>query len=266
VNKTKIEWADYTWNPVTGCNHGCPYCYARRIAERFKGKAFPNGFEPTFCPERLIELKKIKKPSWIFAVRMGDLFGEWVPDEWIRAVFKVCEGVPEHQYIFLTKNPKRFGVINGHWYNYQCDWPKNSWLGTSITNQSDAKRIRQLPYRDANTFISIEPLQESIDLSFYLPKQGTKCHCSICGHYATNYSEHCQNCGKKGGYSGSFRKQSVNWIIVGAQTGPGAKQPKAEWVQEIIDQAREHSIPIFLKDNLNWPEKIQEFPEVAPCK
>lgn len=260
MNKSKIEWCDYTWNPVTGCEHNCPYCYAERIAMRFKGKAFPNGFNPSFYAERLREPMKLRTPSKIFAVSMGDLFGDWVPNEWISEVFKICKEAPQHQYIFLTKNPKKFGLINGLWYNYDCKWPENAWLGTSITNQVDAKRILKLPYGGANTFVSIEPLLESVDLSFYLPEKDTRYKCSYCGHHTNYLSNHCQHCNKDGGYSGSFRKKPINWIIVGAQTGPGAKQPKPEWVEAIINQARKRDIPIFLKDSLNWPEKIQEFP------
>jgi len=108
MNRTKIEWTDYTWNPVTGCKHGCPYCYGRKIAKRFK-KLFPNGYEPTFHPERLKEPYnsvpksfKSRNPNlpegsaMIFTVSMGDLFGNWVPAEWIEAVIKVAEDNPQH--------------------------------------------------------------------------------------------------------------------------------------------------------------------------
>lgn len=78
MNKTKIEWTDYTWNPITGCLHGCDYCYARKIAERFP-KAFPQGFAPAFHQERLQEPIKLKKPSKIFTVSMGDMFGDGLP-------------------------------------------------------------------------------------------------------------------------------------------------------------------------------------------
>lgn len=141
MNKTKIEWADMTWNPVTGCRHGCGYCYARRIAERFRpfdlphvteagvlngindlaapiitvcrdGKervcAHPYGFEPTFHRYRLDEPLKMKKPQTIFVVSMGDLFGDWVPTSWITAVFAACLAAPWHTYMFLTKNPHRY--------------------------------------------------------------------------------------------------------------------------------------------------------------
>ena len=136
MNKTKIDWCDMTWNPVTGCLHGCEYCYARRIAERFKcdnetfakkhinsstddficyeGEyhcAFPFGFKPTLYMERLDEPQHIKKPHNIFVCSMADLFGDWVSDEWIQQVFKACEVAPQHNYLFLTKNPKRYENI-----------------------------------------------------------------------------------------------------------------------------------------------------------
>lgn len=133
MNRTNIEWCDYTWNPVTGCLHGCSYCYARRMAKRFgkseglpsrppcdcqiglryiaqPGEVFPAGFIPTFYPGRLEEPKKVKKPSRIFTVSMGDLFGEWVSPEWIDAVLQVVRECPQHTFIFLSKNPARYEI------------------------------------------------------------------------------------------------------------------------------------------------------------
>jgi protein gp37 len=129
MNRTRIEWCDRTWNPVTGCLHGCPYCYARNLVWRF-GKTYgapkkinsldmpiydeehyqvqyPFGFAPTFLRYRLEEPQLIKQPQNIFVCSMADLFGEWVPDEWIDKVFDVCNGAPQHRFLFLTKNPKR---------------------------------------------------------------------------------------------------------------------------------------------------------------
>jgi len=165
VNKTAIEWCDYTWNPVTGCKHGCPYCYARKIAERFKGsKAWPQGFEPMFHPERLAEPRKLgtkyycpesmAKGFSIFVCSMADLFGDWVPDSWINEVMLAAKGANRHTYIFLTKNPKRYLTLPGSCFQ------DNFWFGTSITNASDAGQrlhwLKRLP--KANTFISFEPL------------------------------------------------------------------------------------------------------------
>ena len=156
MNKTAIEWCDYTWNPVTGCKHGCPYCYARKIAERFKGsKAWPQGFEPMFHPERLQDPAKKKEPQTVFVCSMADLFGDWVPDEWIRDIFSECVVGYQHTFIFLTKNSKRYLTIPG-W----CIGGKNRWFGTTITDAKDCGQrlhwLQRLP--EGNTFISFEPL------------------------------------------------------------------------------------------------------------
>jgi len=261
LNKSKIEWCDYTWNPVTGCLHGCDYCYARRITERFgsewftkskcveldkpviypnkKGQdvlnPYPHMFNPTFHKYRLDEPKQLRKPSKIFVVSMGDLFGEWVPDEWIDEVMKVITKAPQHIYLFLTKNPSRywdyvFGSINE--IPQQYDFSKVKMMfGTTVTSQKNIEEL--LHYNgDMIDFLSVEPLLEKVDLHEILEMQ------PCC-----------------------MEEKSIKWVIVGAQTGPGAIAPKKEWVQSIIEQARAAEVPIFLKDNLNWPEKIQEFPK-----
>lgn len=266
MNKTDIEWCDYTWNPVTGCMHPCEYCYARRLANRFKGEIYPNkvyatencslklykstgygfyenheidkpvrnkvgrvvpypfSFKPTFHRYRLEEPQNLKKSSRIFVVSMGDLFGEWVPDSWIGDVIEACKYARKHTYLFLTKNPKRYHAWGEIFSN-------NHWLGTSINTQNDISRVDDLIdfYCTGEKFLSIEPLLGEIEL----PLKST-----------------------------GVLHRWIDWVIIGAQTGPGAKPPKPEWVQSIIDQCRAAGVPVFLKDNLNWPEKIQEFPEV----
>jgi protein gp37 len=214
MNRTKIEWCDYTWNPVTGCLHGCEYCYARRIAERFKGKAFPEGFKPTFHHNRLEEPKKQKKPSKIFTVSMGDLFGAWVPIDWRMKVLNTVENCPQHIFQFLTKNPSNY-------LNHV--FPDNAWIGMTVTNLEHLQVINMDGLAAKTKFISIEPLLSG-------PKKPIE-----------------------------FR--GIDWIIVGAQTGPKAVKPKPEWVQSIIDQARKHDIRVFVKDNVKWHEVIREYPE-----
>jgi len=146
VHKTKIEWCSHTWNPVTGCRHGCKYCYAQRIVSRFEPKIdewpdeaittapsadggpelyvverptrlktkeggyrrptpYPKGFAPTLHAYTLTYPEQRKAPSNIFVCSMSDLFGAWVPDEWIERIFDACKRAPQHTYLFLTKNP-----------------------------------------------------------------------------------------------------------------------------------------------------------------
>lgn len=155
MNKTSIEWCDYTWNPVTGCKHGCPYCYARKIAERFKGtKAWPQGFEPMFHSTRLSDPGSSQKHQSIFVCSMADLFGDWVPDAWILSVLSTAALIPQHTYLFLTKNPKRYLTIPGDYLS------ENFWFGATVTNQQDADRriavLSAVP--KVRKFISFEPL------------------------------------------------------------------------------------------------------------
>ncbi|GAG54613.1 unnamed protein product [marine sediment metagenome] len=147
MNKTKIEWTDYTWNPVTGCKHNCEWCYARKIANRFKNLF--NDFKPTFHEHRLTEpYGRQYKPSKIFVVSMGDLFGKWVPASWIHSVIKVAEDNPQHTFQFLTKNSKRY-----LWF----DFPKNCWIGTTVTGEK-TESSSTYPRRKTIQFLSIEPL------------------------------------------------------------------------------------------------------------
>ena len=151
MNKTKIDWCDMSWNPVTGCLHDCEYCYARKIAMRFDGH-----FQPQIHYYRLNEPEKIKKPQTIFVCSMADLFGEWVPDEWINEVFKVCAESPQHRYLFLTKNPKRYETCLPDAY-----LPKNWWFGATATSPKTC--VPWKIHHGENTFISIEPIAESFE-------------------------------------------------------------------------------------------------------
>lgn len=262
MNKTKIEWADSTWNPVTGCLNGCEYCYARRIANRFAGcdkwstygpyhqatwkrlnpkseldkalfeiypkcppinirfdpklqknvytKApYPWGFQPTLHSDRLNEPQSWKKPKTIFVCSMADLFGEWVPDKWIYDVFEACNRFPQHRYLFLTKNIKRYIALAKDGWIPDAD---NFWYGTTVTNPEE-----EFFYSSTrNTFLSMEPLLEPF------------------------------------GDTGDFDGYPPKWIIIGAMTGPGSKQhqPKQEWINEIVETAIDLKIPVFMKDSL----------------
>ena len=250
MNKTKIEWCDMTWNPVTGCYHECKYCYAENIAKRFGIKfhsaygevyeldepylrtisgcekrkiPYPYGFDPTFHRYRLDEPAHTKKPQNIFVCSMADLFGDWIPDEWIKQVFESCEKAPQHRYLFLTKNPKRYLKLAK---NDQLPKTGNFWFGTTVTRKS-------MPYFYAppgkqNTFLSIEPIQEDFE---------------------RRYEE----------------ERFVNWVIIGAETGnrKGGVIPKREWIEYIVNRCKEKNVPVFMKSSLAniWRDPlIQEYP------
>lgn len=251
--KTKIDWCDSSWNPVTGCLHGCEYCYARGIANRFgflrdDGKLheldkpctrdyyedgeivrenvkqpYPNGFAPTFHRYRLDEPQKWTKPRTIFVCSMADLFGDWVPDEWITAVFDACLAATQHRYLFLTKNGKRYlelakkGVMPDG---------ENFWYGCSVT-RPDEPFFFSVRYK---TFVSVEPILEPFDL-----------------------------------VPGLKNIELPDWIIVGAETGnrKGKVKPEKDWLYGIVNGCAEHHIPLFMKESLRelmGSDFQQEFP------
>lgn len=257
MNKTRIEWTDYTWNPVTGCLHRCPYCYADRQVERFSGydplynasfdfesgcyiikkpmyKRYANGvirkapypfeFAPTFHAYKLEEPIRRKKPATIFVCSMADLFGEWVPDEWIREVLAACAAAPWHNYLFLTKNPERYAELAEKDMLPAGD---GFWWGTTITNQEDYENkgtaMFHLP-TDCRVFFSIEPIHGRIDMGL-MP----------------------------------------DWIIIGAETGQRKNKtiPKREWIQDIVNRCVDERI--FMKDSLipivGEENMIRKFPE-----
>ncbi|MCM1235328.1 MAG: phage Gp37/Gp68 family protein [Ruminococcus flavefaciens] len=243
MEKTRIDWAESSWNPVTGCFHECEYCYARSIAERFggkqkyanifdleeavrgedgKAKAYPHSFSPTFHRYRLNDYIG-KKGRNIFVCSMADLFGEWVPDEWIKAVFDKCQAAPQHNYLFLTKNPKRYIELAKKGLLPSDD---NFWYGSSVTGPHDLYTWFSKEY---HWFLSVEPLLDDL------------------GEMNSD-------------------AQKPEWIIVGAETGcrRGKVVPAPEWIERIRFQCAKYDIPLFMKSSLAgiYPVPlIQEFPE-----
>lgn len=272
--KTKIDWCDSTWNPVTGCEHRCPYCYAKGIAERFgtnwlpdenpddykcvldgtethaimeldgmqarKQKdgrivpaAFPLGFTPTLHRYRLDDPQQWKQPRNIFVCSMADLFGDWVPDEWIDQVFKACEAAPQHRYMFLTKNPARFKQLQKNGVKL----PNYCWIGTSVTR--DAEQADQYTGRTghlsknwdttAQWFVSVEPILERMS-------------------------------------RGSIENlTAMNWVIVGAETDRRNERviPEKKWIDEIAEECKRCGTPIFMRESLRGlmgADFRQEFP------
>lgn len=274
MNKSKIDWCDFSWNPVTGCRHDCEYCYARKQARRFSGDVrlnkrsdqlqqvmhfnperdkeaydtftllkpfksynntilpFPVGFEPTLHEYRLPMPAQKKKPANIFVCSMADLFGDWVPTEWIKKVFKACEAAPQHNYLFLTKNPRRYErlILSGI-------LPKgaNYWYGSTITTGEQEFFISK--DKQYNTFVSIEPILEKFP------------------------SRECaQSSGMKWGLA------YVDWVILGPETGnrAGKVVPEREWIYSLADDITDIGIPLFMKDSLSTiveaGRMIQEYP------
>ena len=206
-----IDWARFTWNPVTGCLHGCKYCYARDIANRF----FKQKFKPTFHPGRLAAPKSTLLPESkngsdrnVFVCSMADLFGEWVKQEWIDRTLEAVRNAPEWNFIFLTKNPERMIGI---------DWPLNTKVGATVDVQERVERTEKA-FQSITApvkFLSCEPLLEELqfsDLSVF--------DCIIVG--AQSRSTQCQE-----------------------------MQPDRAWVTELLIQAEESGVKrVFLKPNL----------------
>lgn len=215
MNKTGIEWCDYTFNPVTGCNHGCPYCYARKIAERFRGsKAWPQGFEPMFHPERLQDLTKIRKSQQsIFVCSMADLFGKWVDQNWIEEVLYAAARTKGQTFIFLTKDPANMVECVDEWRDLRLLTEAKStlWFGTSITGEGDDHRLEELKQMcTSNLFVSFEPLL---------------------------------------GSPGPLDLTGIKQVIIGAQTNP-LVLPDPYLVESLVVDATNAGAKVFLKDSL----------------
>jgi protein gp37 len=224
LNKTPIEWCETSWNPISGCDRGCPYCYARKIAERFRGsKAWPNGFKPTFHAERLFDPRKEKKPSTIFVCSMADIFGTWTPDGWINSVFSSMLQAPQHTYLLLTKDPNRAGHrLIDNFYQFgekllPSKIPENWWIGASVESSTFTGRIddlRRVPTE--NRFVSFEPLLGDADSKdFPLDLTG------------------------------------IRQVIIGAQTKPTVT-PAFDWILKIQKEADRVGAKVFCKDSLSY--------------
>jgi protein gp37 len=243
-----VSWARWTWNWITGCLHGCPYCYAREIALSSRSaKYYPAGFAPVFHPERLaaplhtsVPAAHRDDPAWhrVFSGSQADNYGRWVPDEWIEAGHAAMRAGPRHwQYILLTKFPARYVGL---------DMPDGAWIGTSVDEQKRVRiaedAFRQIPAEGTVRWLSLEPLLEPLsftDLSMF------------------------------------------GWVVIGAQTAtrqPGgavpAFAPPFEWVARIVAQAREAGCKVHLKPNLLGKTSSQspgmqlpdEYPAVHGCR
>ena len=212
---TTIEWTDATWNPVRGCSKispGCKFCYAERFAERFRGvpgHPFEQGFDVRLVPEKLPEPLRWKSPRKIFVNSMSDLFHESVPDDFILQVAEVMGQANWHIFQILTKRPDRMAsLLSGKLSRFALQ--SHIWWGVSVENKKHGlPRLRKLQKTSiAVRFLSIEPLLEDL---------------------------------------GRINLTGIAWVIVGGESGPGARPMEPDWVRSIQDQCSRYGVPFFFK-------------------
>ena len=214
-DRSAIEWTDATWNPVRGCTKvspGCKHCYAERFAERFRGvpgHAFEMGFDPRLVPEKLHEPLRWRTPKRIFVNSMSDLFQESVPSEYIAQVGRVMQSADRHTYQILTKRHERMRELLSGPLNWMAKFP-HVLYGVSVEDREyGVPRIEYLRKTPARIrFLSIEPLLEDL---------------------------------------GSLNLSKIDWVIVGGESGPGARPVEKGWVISILKQCRAAGVPFFFK-------------------
>jgi protein gp37 len=210
-----IEWTDATWNPVRGCTKispGCKHCYAETFAERFrgvKGHPYEQGFDLRTVPEKLQEPLKWKRPRKIFVNSMSDLFHPDVPEGYIVATAKVMMKANWHQYQVLTKRASRLRELLDGPLSFAAS-AKHIWWGVSVENkQYGFPRIEELRATSAAIkFLSVEPLLEDL---------------------------------------GEINLRDIDWVIVGGESGNGARPMAKPWVESIRKQCKRHGTAFFFK-------------------
>lgn len=246
--KTKIEWATHTWNPVTGCtpiSEGCEHCYAARIAKRLAGRCgYPQDdpFRPgTFHANRLNDPLKIKKSSMIFVCSMGDLFHEDVSELIIDEILDVIAACPQHVFIMLTKRPQNIEQkLYASTPKCGCrhlgggDYMPNVWLGVTAENQARAEEripiLLSIPA--AVRFVSVEPMLGPVDLN-----RAGAIWADMNGSIRPEYQQPCR---------------TIDWVICGGETGPGARPMHPDWARSLRDQCKSASVPFFFKSMGDW--------------
>lgn len=212
---SSIEWTDATWNPVRGCTKispGCKRCYAETFAERFrgvKGHPYEQGFDLRLVPEKIAEPLRWRTPKMIFVNSMSDLFHEGVPDDYIVAVARVMETAKWHTYQVLTKRSERLRKLLNSTLSFAAN-QTHIWWGVSVEDRHyGLPRVEELRSADAAVrFLSVEPLLEDV---------------------------------------GKLNLDGLGWVIVGGESGPGARPMKREWVVSVRDQCRRAKVPFFFK-------------------
>jgi Bacteriophage protein gp37 len=274
-DKTGIEWADSTWNPITGCDKvspGCDHCYAETFAERWRGTPghyFENGFDVQLRPNKLALPLRWTKPRKVFVNSMSDLFHDKVPDDYIAKVFAVMALAPQHTFQLLTKrhgrmrsllSSERFPGLVYMAINALLEHGNplhindiaimdaldgfsrgrfkvlpNVWLGVSAEDQkrADLRIPALLDTPAAVRFVSAEPLLGPIDLSRFVEDDGEK-----------------------------FDLPPLSWVIVGGESGPGARPMHPDWARSLRDQCVAAGVPFLFKQ---WGEWGTQPTSPAPC-
>ena len=212
---TAIEWTDATWNPVRGCTKispGCKHCYAETFAERFrgvKGHPYEQGFDLRLVPEKLAEPLRWGAPKMVFVNSMSDLFHDAIPDDYIEAVAKVMVAANWHTYQVLTKRSERLRRLLNSNLSFAANLD-HIWWGVSVENRAHGlQRIEDVRNAGAAMrFLSVEPLLEDV---------------------------------------GTINLKGIAWVIVGGESGHGARPMKKEWVISVRNQCRDAVVPFFFK-------------------
>lgn len=239
MKDTKIRWAEHSWNPMTGCSHvspGCDHCYAETIAEKFRGSAFPAGFDPSWKPHKLGDPAKWPAAR-VFVNSMSDVHHPAFSDEQVGLVYDRMVEVNQHDYLVLTKRPTRMVRFLERWLDSRglAEVPGHIWLGTSVESDGyvwRADRLREIPV--PVRFLSCEPLLgplPSLDLS------------------------------------------GIAWLIVGGESGPGYRPMDHGWARDLRDRCRAGGVAFFFKQSAAFQtergieldgERIEEYPRPHP--
>lgn len=243
---SKIEWTERTWNPVTGCSRvsrGCENCYAERMAwrlshnpvigDRYAGTARKtHGGKIQWTGKVNLVYSAItqpyawRKPSLVFVNSMSDFFHPDIPQEFLNELWNIIRDTPQHTYQILTKRPKN--ILDRLPANWEEGYP-NVWIGTSVEDQrtADERIARLIEVPAAVRFLSMEPLLSPVDLL---------------GN--AMWLEHEDSMGR--GYQRPMI-QDLQWVIVGGESGPGARACDPDWIADIVDQCRFFQVPVFVK-------------------
>lgn len=208
--KTKIEWTESSWNPVTGCSPvsaGCQHCYAARFAKRLQAmgnQRYRNAFNVTVHDDLISAPLSWKKPQMVFVNSMSDLFHDNVPDDIIKQIFNTMNRASIHTFQILTKRAERLARLAP-----ELQWSNNIWMGVSIENTAAIYRADLLKLTEAHIkFISAEPLLSSLT---------------------------------------GLNLLGIDWLIVGGESGPGSRPMLEEWVLELRNMAEENDVAFFFK-------------------